>query len=103
MERRAAAKDASRETASEPDEPPSIATRRTGSGDLEAREIVRAGNGAVAEGLPPTRETTGAAGDPQPTSADGPVIQGIQGAPGAHSALGNTRGLSRPPHDKGDE
>lgn len=102
MPRRGSRSDA--DASSEGSEPPSIATRRTGAGDIEPREIARAGEGAVAEGLPPARDdTVGSGGDPLPTSADGPVIQGIQGAPGAHSALGNARGLSRPPHDKREE
>lgn len=100
MSRRASRSDAGGEGS----EPPSIATRRTGAGEVAPREIARAGEGAVAEGLPPAHDdAVGLGGDVLPTRADGPVIQGIQGAPGAHSALGNTRGLSRPPHDKGEE
>lgn len=98
MPRRASGADASREPGEGESEPPSIATRRTGAGELPPREIARAGDGAVSEALAPARDGQ-EGGD---ASADGPVIQGIQGAPGAHSALGNTRGLSRPPHDKGE-
>ncbi|HVM45301.1 MAG TPA: hypothetical protein VM582_05145 [Candidatus Thermoplasmatota archaeon] len=73
-------------------------THRTGGGELEPREVRRAAGGAVAEGEPRERDRRGSGGDVQPTR-DGPAIQGIAGAPGANSVLGNKRGLSRPPHD----
>ena len=98
MPRRASGGDTGREPGEEESEPPSIATRRTGAGELPPREIARAGDGAVSEALAPAR----AGPEGGDASAAGPVIQGIHGAPGAHSALGNTRGLSRPPHDKGE-
>jgi len=66
---------------------------------VEPRAIARSGDGSVAEAIPRDKDKRGSGGDEQ-VRTDEAQIQGIPGAPGANSVLGNERGLSKPPHDE---